>query len=312
MNSHRHIAMMEAHPTRAYNQDDATGFIRLNALRLKVQQRCRGRNCEKDQKQDGRMRAIAIMILSSWLVLDVPAQESKGTYYSDKEDEKLVQGGYLERSNFYPSGNSGQLQLLVMCIDRGDTSVLERLLDAVPDFANCNERASRCSPVHWAAFKGDTNVLGVLVKKQADVKRKGTNWDISALHIARDAKTANFLIQHGADIEAKAANGQTPLMWAAKRGNVELAHVLIEKGASLEAKDENESTALYLAETYGRTNAARLLISKGAIPLGPGRHELRPELVAGNFSGAGSEHPFAERTLIHGTPVEWSSRVKIK
>jgi argininosuccinate synthase len=27
---------MEADPTQAYNQDDATGFIRLNALRLKV------------------------------------------------------------------------------------------------------------------------------------------------------------------------------------------------------------------------------------------------------------------------------------
>src|SRR5213593_585792 len=30
------IATMEVDPTRAYNQDDATGFIRLNALRLKV------------------------------------------------------------------------------------------------------------------------------------------------------------------------------------------------------------------------------------------------------------------------------------
>ena len=31
-----HIATMETDPTKAYNQDDATGFIRLNALRLKV------------------------------------------------------------------------------------------------------------------------------------------------------------------------------------------------------------------------------------------------------------------------------------
>ena len=31
-----HIASMEHDPTNAYNQDDATGFIRLNALRLKV------------------------------------------------------------------------------------------------------------------------------------------------------------------------------------------------------------------------------------------------------------------------------------
>jgi argininosuccinate synthase len=31
-----HLATMESDPTKAYNQDDATGFIRLNALRLKV------------------------------------------------------------------------------------------------------------------------------------------------------------------------------------------------------------------------------------------------------------------------------------
>ena len=31
-----HIATMEADPTKAYNQGDATGFIALNALRLKV------------------------------------------------------------------------------------------------------------------------------------------------------------------------------------------------------------------------------------------------------------------------------------
>ena len=36
MQPESHIATMEADPTHAYNQDDATGFIRLNALRRKV------------------------------------------------------------------------------------------------------------------------------------------------------------------------------------------------------------------------------------------------------------------------------------
>ena len=36
MNCYPHNATMEADPTKAYNQDDATGFIRLNALRLRV------------------------------------------------------------------------------------------------------------------------------------------------------------------------------------------------------------------------------------------------------------------------------------
>ena len=37
-----HIATMEADPTQAYNQSDATGFISLNALRLKVAARVQG------------------------------------------------------------------------------------------------------------------------------------------------------------------------------------------------------------------------------------------------------------------------------
>jgi argininosuccinate synthase len=35
---------MEADPTKAYNQDDTTGFIRLNGLRLKVAAKVRGKN----------------------------------------------------------------------------------------------------------------------------------------------------------------------------------------------------------------------------------------------------------------------------
>lgn len=37
-----HIATMEADPTKAYNQDDATGFIRLHGLRLKVGSKVHG------------------------------------------------------------------------------------------------------------------------------------------------------------------------------------------------------------------------------------------------------------------------------
>jgi argininosuccinate synthase len=44
---HPQLATMEADPTQAYNQDDATGFIRLNGLRLKVAARVHGTNKPK-------------------------------------------------------------------------------------------------------------------------------------------------------------------------------------------------------------------------------------------------------------------------
>jgi argininosuccinate synthase len=56
-----HIATMEADPTQAYNQDDATGFIRLNGLRLKVAAQVHGQaqtqtgTRRKKAKTDGRV-----------------------------------------------------------------------------------------------------------------------------------------------------------------------------------------------------------------------------------------------------------------
>ncbi len=250
------------------------------------------------------MRVAAEIIALFLLAYPAQSAESGGTYYSDAEYEKLQ--SYAKRSNFYPDGNSGQLQLLVMCIDRGDAAVLEKLLNAVPNFANVCEGGSRCSPAHWAAFKGSTNLLAVLVKHGADLRKKGTNWEISPLHIAKDAKTAFYLLDHGADLESKAVYGQTPLMWAAKRGDPELIECLLKRGAKINAKDKNGRTALCFAEESGRTNNAALLTSKGAVPLSVSeKQKLRPEVVAGIFSGAGAEHPFAETRLIYGEPWSW-------
>jgi hypothetical protein len=241
--------------------------------------------------------ALLLLVLSSW------AGETGGKYYSDQEYQNLQ--SFTERSNFYPDGNSGQLQLLIMCIDRGDAIVLKKLLNAVPNFANVSEGGSRCSPAHWAAFKGNTNLLAVLVKHGADLKKKGTNWDISPLHIVRDANTADFLLGHGADLECKAIYGQTPLLWAAKRGNLELVQYLLKRGADLNIRDENGRTALCFAETAAHTNMAAFLISKGAAQLPAAEKEkLRPEMIAGIFSGARAEHPFAESTLIYGEPLK--------
>ena len=57
------IATMEADPTQAYNQSDATGFISLNALRLKVEARVRAEAGSYRGKAPGcrtRIRAIFV------------------------------------------------------------------------------------------------------------------------------------------------------------------------------------------------------------------------------------------------------------
>src|SRR3989454_6962077 len=52
------IATMEADPTKAYNQDDATGFIRLNALRLKVAAQVHGGAGERKKDRAKESRSV--------------------------------------------------------------------------------------------------------------------------------------------------------------------------------------------------------------------------------------------------------------
>lgn len=231
-------------------------------------------------------------------------------YKSDQEYEKLK--SYATPSNFYPDGNSGQLELLVMCIDRGDVVILDKLLNAAPDFANVNEGMSSCSPVHWASFKGNTNVLGVLLKHGADIKKKGTNWKISALHIAHDVQTVEFLLSNGADIEAGDVHGQTPLMYAAKRGNLNVAEALIKHGATLNAHDENDWTALELAKVFSYTNVVAFLESKGATPSRKAKDDFPYDIAVGSWLEYGTNHPFAQATLVYGSPLTNGQRIEIK
>ncbi|HEV2208314.1 MAG TPA: ankyrin repeat domain-containing protein [Verrucomicrobiae bacterium] len=222
-------------------------------------------------------------------------------YKSDAEYEKLR--SYASPSSFYPDGNSGQLQLLVMCVDRGDSVLLDKLLIAAPDFANVNEGMSDSSPIHWAAFKGDTNILNVLLRHHSDIKKKGTNWEISALHLARDSYTAEFLLDHGAELESLDIHGQTPLMWAAKRGNAEVAETLIKRGARLDSHDKADWTALEFAQTFGHSNVVALLSAKGAAPSRKNKSDYPFEAVVGSWLQYGTNHPFAQTTLVYGSPA---------
>jgi argininosuccinate synthase len=52
-----HIATMEADPTKAYNQDDATGFIRLNALRLKVAAKVHGNKLDVPVERSAKIES---------------------------------------------------------------------------------------------------------------------------------------------------------------------------------------------------------------------------------------------------------------
>ncbi len=79
-----------------------------------------------------------------------------------------------------------------------------------------------------------------------------------------DVEMARSLIAEGdSDVNARDAQGSTPLHMAAVMGSAEVARLLITAGANLEARND-VGTPLHVAVSYGQMEVVRLLIEAGA------------------------------------------------
>ena len=91
--------------------------------------------------------------------------------------------------------------------------------------------------------------------------------DMTPLHWAArsgSSRCVQWLLQRGADVDAKTVTDRTPLHLAAERGNVDAVWVLAENGADLDAQDKKGRTPLHRAAYEGKLAAAEALMSLGA------------------------------------------------
>jgi ankyrin repeat protein len=75
-----------------------------------------------------------------------------------------------------------------------------------------------------------------------------------------------LLVKSGADIHATSAGGFTPLLYAARSGDIESARILLEAGASADEATTKQGNALVIASAGGHEELALLLLKAGANP----------------------------------------------
>lgn len=161
--------------------------------------------------------------------------------------------------------------------------------DQKTDYFRAVATDNESAVIELALFNFDLNVLN----------EKGEH----ALHVALkegSQKVASFLIkQRIVKVDLPNENGETPLMLAAIKGNLDIARQLIARGAAvnkpgwtplhyatsnpepssvqmvslmlehhayIDAESPNKSTPLMMAAFYGNEEAARLLLEEGADP----------------------------------------------
>ncbi|HYD55020.1 MAG TPA: ankyrin repeat domain-containing protein [Gemmatimonadaceae bacterium] len=145
----------------------------------------------------------------------------------------------------------------------GEVARLSEILAADP--ARVHDRsADGWTPLHLAAFFADAPTVAALLAAGADVAARSTNaTDNAPLHAAiagrRDIEAIRRLVEAGADVNARAGGGWTPLHLAASRGDVALVDYLLARGADRTARADDDRDAVAIAEAYGHPDAAARL-----------------------------------------------------
>ena len=156
---------------------------------------------------------------------------------------------------------------LLLASANGRPAMIALLLEAGadPNLASANGEA----PLMAAARTGNGDVVQALLDRGADVNYKAAGSGQSALMWAISEKHSNVarrLVERGADIQARSTGGYSPLLFAARVGDLESAKMLIASGADANDKTPDQTSALVVAVVRGHTALAIHLLEHGADP----------------------------------------------
>ncbi|XP_031631877.1 serine/threonine-protein phosphatase 6 regulatory ankyrin repeat subunit C-like [Contarinia nasturtii] len=152
----------------------------------------------------------------------------------------------------------------------GKAEVAKLLLDNGADVKAIDKTYKR-TPLHEAAIYGHAGVAEVMVINNADVNAQDYEKCIP-LHLAtqnwvkRDDKVeiVKVLLRYGSYVNAKSANGRTPLVEAINNDQIDSVRVLLENRADVNEVDNDNRVPLHFAAEKGNEKIVKLLLGNGA------------------------------------------------
>jgi ankyrin repeat protein len=172
---------------------------------------------------------------------------------------------------------TGQAKIRDLLIDKGARLELHEAVAAgklakVRGFADAKPELARSySPdgfpmIALAAAFGHEDVARYLHEKGAEMNAlatNGTGYNARRLARRRHSSIAKWLVENGADVNYRYAQGHSPFLEAAANGNLEIVKLLVAHGADVHSRTDAGKSALNFAQEKGHQELVEYLQSLG-------------------------------------------------
>ena len=150
--------------------------------------------------------------------------------------------------------------ILSVAIENGDVEILKELLNRNPKLTKKKDSLGQ-TPLHHAAYCGQTEIVQLLLEKKADVNCQDEKGATALRQAAQQGhlEIVKVLLEKKADVNCRSKEGATALHVAAVNGHLEIVRLLLESGADYKVKLANGFVPLKLASLFGHKDVVRLI-----------------------------------------------------
>ena len=136
-----------------------------------------------------------------------------------------------------------------------------KAFNATDEMINAQDGTGQ-SALFLSIRKGNMDSAEFILNHGADVNLPTRDGNIPLIVAIKKGFTqfAELIIQRGADVNASTDDGNTPLIEASARGYIPLIKKLIERGARIDASQKDGTNAPYKAAQNGHLDVLKLLI----------------------------------------------------
>jgi ankyrin repeat protein len=181
------------------------------------------------------------------------------------------------------SANSGGETALMTTVRTGKLDAVKLLLDRGAD-VNAKESVRGQTALMWAVLENHPDVVKLLLARGADVNAQ-SKVEIPDGITAEPQGTSGDIGAHGPGLYRSRAvpspsGAMSPLLYAAREGNLEMARILVDAKANLNLASANGTPPIVVAITNNHIELALFLLEKGADPNAADRFWKRYPLYA--------------------------------